>query len=539
MDNIIIAQINFKVGALAENFEKIIDLVQANSGKTIIFSELAICGYFAEDLLVDLNFVYKISSYLLDIAKVSARCDASVIIGAPIVEDEKLYNAALYISEGDIRVVHKKIYLPNRGVFDEERYFCSGDGVSQFNLGGKKVICIICEDFWKIEASALACEDNLDFLIVLNASPFETGKLMRRIERGKFLVQKIKCPIMYVNLVGAQDSIVFDGNSFVLYPDKKIALMDSVIEQVKCINNIDIIDTEILDNNKFADIYNVICLGIRDYFAKNNQHKALIAFSGGIDSALCAALTIDALGKENVRLITLPSRYTGNLSYIDAKYLIDAYNVETLNISIENLFNELQSSLSPAFKSYSEDVTEENMQSRIRGLIMMSLSNKYNALLITTGNKSEYACGYATIYGDMCGALAPIKDVFKTDVYKLAHWRNNNIPVITNNNYKSMFSDSILVKPPTAELRFDQKDSDSLPEYSILDIFLKEFIEKKSMVEDIKVVGLDDDTKYKIINMIRLSEYKRRQSAIGIKVSECSFDKDWRFPIANNYIQNE
>ncbi|MBT4922659.1 MAG: NAD+ synthase [Rickettsiales bacterium] len=539
MENIIIAQINFRVGDLKHNVDKVIDIIRRNEGKTILFTELAICGYLAEDLLLDEGFVAQVSYHLANVSSICKDCKVSIIIGAPIAEGNKLYNAALYLSEGNIHIVHKKNFLPNTGVFDERRYFDVGENVNIFQLGDKKVACLICEDFWQIDNLNFLKDANLDFLITLNASPFEQGKFSKRLSRAGYLVQEILCPVIYLNLVGGQDNLVFDGRSFIFYLDHKVSLMEFAAEQVSSAKDIASVDINTLMHDEFADIYNVICLGIRDYFKKNNQTKALIALSGGMDSALCAALTIDAIGKENVELITLPSRYTGELSYKDAQHLIDAFEVEAKNIPIENIFQELQTSLKPAFAGFLADVTEENMQSRIRGVIMMSLSNKYNALVVTTGNKSEYACGYATIYGDMCGALAPIKDVFKTDVYKLASWRNNNIPRLAKGAYKNMFTQSILDKAPTAELRFDQKDSDSLPEYPLLDTFLKEFVEEKRQVYSINIKGIDDSMKCHIIKMIRLSEYKRRQSAIGIKISKCSFDKDWRYPITNNYTINE
>lgn len=531
MDNIIVAQVNFVAGAIDENFENIKRVIIDNPGSTIIFPELSLTGYASEDLYLDLNFLNKSSSYIPCIADIAHKAGSSVLLGAPIIENQNIFNAALFFSKGSYDIVHKKIYLPNSGVFDEVRYFKNHKVLKNFYLDGKNTICLICEDFWQIDESLLKDISKIELVVVINASPYESGKFEKRVERAQKLLSLTRTPIVYVNLVGGQDSLVFDGNSFVMYSHSEVLKLGHCQEEIVNLKNFHLENYPI----KESEIYEVLCLGVRDYFFKNNQHTALVALSGGIDSALCTAIVIDALGVDKVKVVTMPSKFTSNLSYTDAGHLINAYNLEYLNIPIGSVFGSLQSSLEYAFEGYAEDVTEENMQSRIRGLIIMSLANKYNSLVVTTGNKSEYSCGYATIYGDMCGAIAPIKDVLKTDVFKLAKWRNSNIPKSSKSEVLAMFSDSVLTKEPSAELRFDQRDSDSLPSYENLDRFLYEYIEKKIPAPFIHVDGIDEAVKYDLVNKIKNSEYKRRQSAIGIKVSSCSFDKDWRFPITNNY----
>lgn len=534
MEEIILAQLDFKVGALSENYSKIVSVIKNNNGKLIIFPELALTGYFCEDLFYDQLFLSKINSYLLEISKVCSDFNVSIILGAPFVENKVLYNCAYLINGQEVKIAHKKVFLPNYGVFDERRYFSPGNSFDFVEVNNKKVLFLICEDFWKLELDENKNFQDIDLVVAINASPFENNKANQRYQRSKEIVRYFQASLIYVNLVGGHDSVVFDGASFLCSKDFVIKVAESLVEDVVSLQSLNRLHSnDIKDQSSIK--YNVLIRGVRDYFRKNNHSKALIAFSGGIDSALCAAIVIDAIGVENVRLITLPTKFTSDISFKDADHFINEFSVTSHNISIEGVFDNVKNILSDVFVGYKEDVTEENMQSRIRGLIMMSLSNKFNSLLVSTGNKSEYACGYATIYGDMCGAIAPIKDLFKKDVYALARWRNDNIPKLASNKNLKMFSESILNKAPTAELRFNQKDTDSLPDYEILDSFLEQFVEERRPISSISINGLSKSEMKRLVKLIKASEFKRQQSVIGVKVSKSSFDRDWRFPITNGF----
>ena len=533
MENIVIAQINFAVGDIERNCEKIKSLISRYKNKILVFTELAICGYSPEDLFFHEDFVQETENAINKIKNEASKYNVALIIGSPIYEAGVLYNAILHIESQQVKIIHKKNFLPNYGMFDEKRYFTSESKSQIVNIRGKKILSLICEDLWQM--NNLTQFEDIDLLISLNASPYEQNKIYKRLEIVRKASFMVKVPIIYLNLVGGQDSFVFDGSSFIYFPDNQVAMLNSFEEEVAVANEIDKCQISDIKKDSNSDNYNAICLGLKDYFQKNNISKAIIALSGGIDSALSTAITIDALGIENVKLVLLPSEYTSKTSFDDAYHIIETLKIQFFEISIEDIRNALANSLADIFKNFSQDKTEENMQSRIRGLIMMSLSNKLNAFVVTTGNKSEYACGYATIYGDMCGAFAPLKDLYKTQIYKLAQWRNNNIPQLSTNNKKNLFNNSILTKDPTAELKFDQKDSDNLPSYDRLDKFLEEFIDNKKTLSDINIKGIDAKEKKRIVSLIKMSEYKRRQSAIGVKISKCSFDRDWRYPICSNY----
>ena len=554
-----IEQINFIVGDLEGNCQKIIDAYQnANRGKTdlVVFSELSLTGYPPEDLLLKDYFIKEIEEKIKEICLITKDKKTAALIGTPASFTNRygkkiLYNAAILIEDGAISSIIHKSNLPNYELFDEKRHFEGSPTLSDIKFRGFHLAVLICEDIWdQKNAFLLACKE-VDAFITLNASPFSQNKLQERIKVAQNFIKHTKSPLIYSNQIGGQDSIVFDGSSFVIDGGGEVKLLmqefaeDSAsIELRKHDKNIELVipnNTQnkdiIIEKHPTARIYNATILGLRDYIIKNGFDKVLIGLSGGIDSALVATIAVDALGSQKVKLFALPSRYNSDESMSDAKKLSKNLNIKLEVISIEEIFSATNNSLAKHFANTESGIAEENMQSRIRGLILMSISNKFNYLLLSTGNKSENAVGYATIYGDMCGAYNPIKDIYKTEVFKLAKWRNSNIPQISTFKQKNLIPQNIITKPPSAELRENQKDSDSLPNYEILDQILFNLIEEQKSQKEIIALGFDKTLIEKITKLLYNSEYKRRQSVIGPKISKMSFDKDRRYPITNKFRQ--
>jgi len=539
--HIIIGQLNFTVGDIENNTKKIIKAIKKGSEEyhadIIIFPELSVSSYPPEDLLLRPAFNNSIDIALEKIK--SETKNIQVILGYPLRKDEKLYNACSLIYNGEIEKTYCKQCLPNYGVFDEKRYFLPGNETCLFEINGVTAALSICEDIWVSKPIADAAAANAKILFNINASPYDKNK---NSEREKIISKRASesdMYVVYVNLIGGQDELIFDGNSMIFNkngdvifraPEFKEGLYSACIntEQTKINSNTK--EETNLNFTKEESIYNGLVIGVKDYVKKNNFQGVIIGLSGGIDSALTLCIAVDALGPENVEALIMPSRYTAKMSIDDACALAKKLKVSYEIISIEPPFTAFLQALKPIFKKSPVDTTEENIQARSRGILLMAISNKYNKLVLTTGNKSEMSVGYATLYGDMAGGYSPLKDIWKTLVYQLAKWRNQNKKVIPEN---------IINRPPTAELRDNQLDQDTLPDYEILDPILEQYIEFDKRPEEIIKNGFDEETVYKIVNLVDKNEYKRRQAAPGVKITKKAFGKDRRYPISSGYIEKK
>ncbi|MCD6575150.1 NAD+ synthase [Candidatus Aerophobetes bacterium] len=555
-----LSQINPTVGDLKGNAEKILHFVEeAKKVKAdiVTFPELSVCGYPPEDLLLKKRFV---KDNLKTLEFIAGNISGIIAVIGFVDEDKEgnIYNSAAIIKDRKIKSVYNKIELPNYGVFDEKRYFKQGNKIPVFVVGKIAFGVSICEDIWKKNGVAKIQKDRgAKIIINISSSPYHTGKAKLREKLLMERTEETKAYICYNNLVGGQDELVFDGASLILSPEgKEIARgkqfeEDLVIADLKVnsesefkskeydyiieLGNLEDIELPVLKIKKpkrltpLEEIYKALTLGTRDYVRKNGFEKVVIGLSGGIDSSLTAVIACDALGKENVVGISMPSRYSSEGTRKDAKILAQNLGIKFIEIPIDKIFNSYLESLREEFQGLSPDITEENIQARIRGNILMALSNKFGYLVLTTGNKSEVSCGYCTLYGDMAGGFNVLKDVFKTLVYKLANFRNRK----EKNN---LIPESIIKRPPTAELRPDQKDQDALPPYSILDEILKKYVEEgKSYTEIAAENKFDPQLIKKVIKMVDRNEYKRRQAPPGVKITPKAFGKDWRFPITNKY----
>ena len=546
-----LAQVNFVVGDLEGNFEKIIKeygLANQQNCDLVVFSEMAICGYPCEDLWLKEYFIKKCQEKILEITIKTKDKNCAILFGAPIYETERkkkvLRNSVILIENGEVKNVINKKTLPNYGVFDESRYFKASAHISNIEFRSFDVMILICEDLWDERNLFLLGEQVFDLIISINASPFEKNKNQQRFSIAQKYSQTLKKPLIYVNQIGGQDSLVFDGASFVLDNQGSTALqMANFIEDSAqiLINKKGKIEIIAHQKNAFGFIddnieknYQASVLGLRDYVRKNNFHKIILGMSGGIDSALVATIAVDALGSENVELYALPTKFNSQSSMDDAKLCAENLQVALKIIEIEEIF---QTNLA-ILKSHEtiSSLAEENLQSRIRGNILMAISNSKNALLMSTGNKSEMACGYATLYGDMNGAFNPIKDLYKTEIYELANFRNKNLCKIADFDKLNLIPQNIIEKAPSAELRYDQKDSDSLPDYNELDKILYALIEEQKSIDETIKLGFEAETVKKVAKLVCVSEYKRKQAVLGVKISQLSFDKDRRYPITNKFI---
>lgn len=545
-----LSQINFVVGDLDGNFEKIIkeyEVANQLNSDLVVFSEMAICGYPCEDLWLKEHFIKKCQDKILEIATKTKDKNCAILFGAPIYEFERkkkvLRNSAILIENGEVRNIINKKSLPNFGVFDENRYFMPSSHISNIEFRGFDIIILICEDLWDERNLFLLGEQVFDLIISINASPFEKNKNQQRSIIAQKYSQTLKKPLIYVNQIGGQDSLIFDGAGFILDGQgSKILQMANFIEDFAQISIDEDCEIEIISHQQktfgFIDDnveknYQASVLGLRDYVRKNNFHKIILGMSGGIDSALVATIAVDALGSENVELYALPTKFNSQSSLDDAKLCAKNLNVVLKIIEIEEIFQtnlaiiKSQETLSP--------LAEENLQSRIRGNILMAISNSKNALLMSTGNKSEMACGYATLYGDMNGAFNPIKDFYKSEIYQLANFRNQNLCKISDFKSINLIPQNIIDKAPSAELRYDQKDSDSLPDYNELDKILYALIEEQKSIDETINLGFEAEIVKKVAKLVLLSEYKRKQAVIGVKISQLSFDKDRRYPTTNKF----
>ena len=540
-----LAQSNAIVGGTSFNAE--CALVKANEeekkgSELIVFPEMFLSGYQPLDLVNKKSFLENIFFQLRNIAQRTINLNIRILIGAPWHLDNKTYNALISIYKGSIKTVSKKSHLPNYDVFDEKRFFAPGVGLDLLDLGNIKIGFPICEDAWHPDIIGELKKLGADLIIIPNGSPYETKKLVDRKKVIKDRCNESSLPIIYLNLVGGQDDLVFDGGSFVC--DNRgttICQLPQFEEKTQQV----IFEKKELAwvplSSSVADIgshssqdYKAIVLGLRDYVLKSNFHKVVIGLSGGIDSALVAVMAVDALGPDNVVCLALPSKFNSRVSFDDAHQLSENLGVTFKTIPIQEIIEKAEEILAPLFIGKKRDITEENIQSRLRAVLLMAFSNKENHLLLSTGNKSEIAVGYSTIYGDMAGAFNPLKDVYKTKVYELSKWRN--ISSESNDfSVRKPIPDNILLKEPSAELAFDQKDTDSLPSYDELDIILEHLIEDDLAVSEVIKEGFSEKTVVKVKNLLYSSEYKRYQACPGPKISRRPFALGRRIPLVNNW----
>ena len=550
-----VAQLNFIVGDLQGNAQKIITAATdayASGARLVLTPELSICGYAAEDLFLRPAFIHACDDAVKTVAHALAGLkDLSVVVGHPSGGDSRTrsvavqnrFNAASVLREGQVVATYAKQELPNYQVFDERRYFTPGSGVCVFEAGDEgarvRVGLLICEDAWFEEPARQALAAGAQMLAVINASPFHVGKGYEREEMMRLRVRETGLPLVYAHLVGGQDEVVFEGHSFVLNADGTVAgrapsfkensfvaLVEYAQTAINIIANVEPVRTP------EQDLWDALVLGVRDYVGKNGFPGAILGLSGGIDSALVLAIAVDALGADKIRAVMMPSPYTADISWLDAREMAQRMGVRYNEISIVPQFEAFKASLATEFAGLAEDTTEENIQARIRGTLLMALSNKFGSIVLTTGNKSEMATGYCTLYGDMAGGFAVIKDLAKTLVFKMARWRNANDPYGTGS---CPIPERIITRPPSAELRPDQKDQDSLPPYEVLDAIVDRYMENDQSIETIVAAGFERADVERVTRLIKLNEYKRRQSPVGIRVTHRSFGKDWRYPITNQF----
>ncbi len=535
--NILLAQINPIVGDLDYNQNKICEVWEKTPSETdlIIFPEMVLCGYPPEDLVLKPFFMRKIEESVNSLLEFSKAQGSAALISCPWIIEEKIYNAVHLIENGEIKATRCKHHLPNYGVFDEIRVFKPGSMPKAISFRGHKLGVMICEDMWAKDISAHLKSQGAELLITLNASPFEIDKTHKRITHAKARVDETNLPLLYVNQVGGQDELVFDGASFVMNEIGEIVHELKPFEEdtlsINCHPGM-LQDNKNKKGNKNEEydnktIYQALTLGLKDYVEKNNFPGVLIGLSGGIDSALAAVIAVEALGADRVHCVMMPSKYTSLDSLEDARRLSDNLGIKLDNISIEEPVTALNTLLAPYIPDNAPGIVAENIQPRSRGLILMTLSNANNYMVLSTGNKSEMAVGYATLYGDMCGGFNPLKDLYKMQVYELSNWINREHEIIPVR---------IITKAPTAELKDDQCDQDSLPPYEELDDILMCLIEKDMGIHSIEKRGHARETISHVWSMLDRAEYKRRQACPGVKITSRAFGKDRRYPITNHFL---
>ncbi|MBB5017538.1 NAD+ synthetase [Chitinivorax tropicus] len=526
-----IAQFNPTVGDLVGNAGKIIEYVhQARElgADLLLTPEFALCGYPPEDLLLRPAFYTDCATQLARVAM--AVQDIALVVSYPLQEKGRRYNAASVIRNGKIIATYRKISLPNDEVFDEKRYFDAGGAPCVVEIAGVKVGINICEDIWQAQAAALAKSAGAEVIVVPNASPFHIDKQKVRFDVVKSRVAQTGLPIAYANLTGGQDELVFDGQSFLMNRKGEVVaqlpMFDDAIGLFTYEHG-DWVPAEVPPAPSIeAQVYKALTIGVRDYIGKNGFPGALLGLSGGIDSALTLAVAVDALGPERVHAVMMPSQYTAGMSVDDSREMVGLLGVKYSEIPIKPVFDSFLSALSGEFAGLAEDTTEENIQARVRGTLLMALSNKTGRLVLTTGNKSEMAVGYATLYGDMAGGFAVLKDVAKTLVYRLSNYRNTLSTVIP---------ERIITRPPSAELRENQTDQDSLPPYDVLDGIMQAYVERNQSPQEIIAEGYTEADVKRVIRLIKVNEYKRRQAPVGVRITARGYGKDWRYPITNRY----
>jgi len=542
---IALAQLNPVMGDIAGNLKRAREArAQARDADVILFSELFIVGYSPEDLVLKPALQEDARAAVEELARDTTDGGPAVLVGAPWLEEGKLYNAMLLLDGGKVAGTTFKVDLPNYGVFDEKRVFAAGPVPRPLTVRGVQLGVPICEDIWKQGVCAALGETGAEILCVPNGSPFEAGKEDVRLTLAAARVNETGLPLIYLNQLGGQDEVVYDGASFVLNGDGTIAVaLPGWVEQVTmtewqydrdgkwhCAAG-----EKFVAEDRSSQVYHAMMLALRDYVNKNRFPGVVLGLSGGIDSAISAAVAVDALGPERVRCVMLPSRYTSRESLEDADACARMLGVKYETIEIERAVAAMGETLAAPFAGTKSDTTEENLQSRLRGVILMALSNKFGPMVLTTGNKSEMSVGYATLYGDMCGGYNVLKDIYKTEVFRLAHWRNQNSPAGSLGPRGRVIPERIITKPPSAELKANQTDQDSLPPYDILDGILECLVERECSFDETVAAGYDPATVKRVEHLLYVSEYKRRQAPPGVKISSRNFGRDRRYPITNAF----
>jgi NAD+ synthase (glutamine-hydrolysing) len=557
--SVALAQINATVGDLEGNVRLIVEAARhayAQGAQLVLTPELALTGYPPEDLLLRPAFMRACDAALGRVAEELADCcGLNVVVGHPLDDPEvtdlrsksyslpRRFNAASILREGRILATYCKRELPNYQVFDERRYFVSGRDAGHeatvIEIGGLRCGFLICEDAWFPEPAECAKAAGAQVLCVLNASPFHLDKHGEREAKMAARARSLGMPLLYAHMVGAQDEVVFDGASFALDAQGLVAARAPSFEPATLMVRVQengLVEGPVAPLPSLeGQAWNALVMGVRDYVRKNNFPGAIIGLSGGIDSALVLAVAVDALGAEKVRTVMMPSPYTADISWLDARDMAERLGVRHDEIAISPMFDAFRQSLATQFAGFSEDTTEENIQARIRGTLLMALSNKTGAIVLTTGNKSEMATGYCTLYGDMAGGFAVIKDVVKTLVYRLARWRNQQATVRADGSIGPVIPERIIIRPPSAELRPDQKDQDSLPPYEVLDAILSLYMENDRSIEEIIESGFARADVERVTRLIKINEYKRRQAPVGIRITHRAFGRDWRYPITSKF----
>ncbi|MBI5790901.1 MAG: NAD+ synthase [Rhodocyclales bacterium] len=531
---IAVAQFNAVLGDLAGNSDRILELAQRarEAGAQVLLTpELALCGYPPEDLLMRPDFYRACAAQVEQLARAAP---LPIVLGYPEQSGSRRYNAAALIQDGEVRANYRKHRLPNYEVFDEERYFEAGSEPCVININGVRCGLAICADVWEYGAAEAAALAGAELMLTLNASPFHMNKQARRYEVLRDRVAATGKPAIYANLVGGQDELVFDGASFALDGQGRLTHQSPAFVEDLAI--IDYADGHLLPGRIAeaptveAEVYSALKLGVADYLGKNGFPGAIIGLSGGIDSALTLAIAADALGPDKVRAVMMPSPWTAQMSLDDSREMVKRLGIQYDEIPIAAAMEQFAVSLAPTFAALGPkpawDTTDENLQARIRGMLLMALSNRTGRIVLTTGNKSEMAVGYATLYGDMAGGFAVIKDVFKTFVYRLADYRNTLSDAIPRN---------IITRAPSAELKPDQTDQDTLPPYAVLDAIIEAYMERDESPRQIVAAGYAEADVRKVVGMLKKNEYKRRQAPVGIRVTQRGFGKDWRYPITSAY----
>ena len=543
---IALAQLDPVVGDLQGNAAKLRAArakAAAGGADLVLFSELFITGYSPEDLALKPAFQRAARETVELVAKETADGGPGVLVGTIWVEDGKLYNSLALLDGGEIVGVRHKVDLPNYGVFDEKRVFVPGPMPGPINFRGVRLGVPVCEDIWQEAVVECIAETGGELLLVPNGSPFALGKQDVRSNIAVARVTETGLPLVYLNQVGGQDELVFDGASFVLNADGSLAVQLPAWDEAVVVTDWSRTPTgwscaqgeRAVVEEGDASAYRACVLGLRDYVTKNGFPGVVLGLSGGIDSALTAAICVDALGPDKVHCLMLPYRYTSGDSLADAAECARLLGVKYDVVPIAAPVEGFAASLAPLFAGTKSGVAEENLQSRVRGTLLMAVSNKFGPMLVTTGNKSEVSCGYATLYGDMNGGFNPIKDLYKMQVFALSRWRNANRPKGALGPAGPVMPESVITKPPTAELRPNQKDQDTLPPYEILDAILERIVEKEQSISEIVAAGFDKETVRRVEGMLYLAEYKRRQAAPGVKISERNFGRDRRYPITNRF----
>ena len=548
--SIALAQINPTVGAIERNAELIrgsrVEAARLRAD-LVVYPELIITGYPPEDLVLRPAFQEAAEEMVQELAAETADGGPGLLLGTPWREDGKLYNAAALLDGGKIVARRYKHDLPNYGVFDEVRVFEAGPLAGPVAFRGVRLGVLLCEDMWFPDVAEILAESGAQILVTLNGSPYEHGKEDTRLSYAVARITETGLGLVYVNQVGGQDELVFDGASFVLDGERKLCLQAPWWQECVSVSRWQI------DGNgacceegelapapeQMAQIYAALVTGLRDYVDKNHFPGVAVGLSGGIDSALTTAVAVDALGPERVRAIRMPSRYSSDHSLDDAAECARLLGIRCDTVAIERAHGAFEEMLAPLFQGTQPDTTEENVQARVRGIIMMALSNRTGDMLVTTGNKSEMSVGYATLYGDMCGGYSVLKDVYKTTVFELSRWRNENKLQGALGPDGPAMPDNIITKPPSAELRPDQLDEDSLPPYSVLDDILEGLVEDERTVEEIVTRGHPSALVRRIRRLLYIAEYKRRQAPPGVKITRRAFGRDRRYPIVNGFLNHE